>query len=150
MNKGYETIREKRPVLIPFWNLFKIGGGLLCLHCSMADHGRKRHIVALNLDDCYLYDGGDVYLPFKPLQTRSKSGVLRLLKSFGIQKITKVFLCLEKGDYKSKIEKEKCKKLILNSVYGNIDQKKYENIRTYKLSQYQKLVKQRRANHGLN
>ena len=91
-----DTLRRKFKK-IEAHNLFDRGSGILIVRFSTKNSKDRRSFCVINLCSSYLYAGGDQFLPFKKSMVKNKESRQALLKSFGIQQITEVYLLTCKG-----------------------------------------------------
>ena len=86
-----DTLRRKFEK-IEAHNLFNRGSGIFIVRFSTNNGKDRRSFCVINLCSSYLYAGGDQFLPFNKSMVKDKESRQALLKSFGIQQITEVYL----------------------------------------------------------
>ena len=87
---------KKKINVIEYWRVFERKGGVLLLVCSIRNNDRKLHAITLNLDEGFLYEGGQEYIDFSKGKSPTKSSWLALLAEFNIATIQNVYLVTRK------------------------------------------------------
>ena len=84
--------RKNKMKCIDYWRCFERQSGVLVLICSIRKNSGMLHAAVLNLDQGFLYEGGELYIPFNKDQIPTKKQSLALLAKLNIADIQNIYL----------------------------------------------------------